>query len=135
MPCLNASELSCLTQAFTKLLGLQLAKASDFDPARLDNPPYQPYTVPFSDLRVQQLRPYFQDRTFTDTDVGYLVRCSLSCVQPVRACVCACVCVCAHVCECVCVPPQAFFVAMHAAALIGGPLTFSWDALYVALGG
>ena len=29
----------------------------------------------------------------------------------------------------------AFFAAMHAAALIGGPLTFSWDALQVCLAG
>lgn len=28
-----------------------------------------------------------------------------------------------------------FFAAMHAAALVGGPLTFSWDALHVMLGG
>lgn len=37
----------------------------------------------------------FQDRSWTDTDVGYL----------------------------------SFFAAMHAAALVLGPLTFSWDAL------
>jgi stearoyl-CoA desaturase (delta-9 desaturase) len=30
---------------------------------------------------------------------------------------------------------QAFFIAMHAVALVGGPLTFSWDALGVAAGG
>ena len=29
----------------------------------------------------------------------------------------------------------AFFAAMHAAALVGGPLTFSWDALEVMLAG
>jgi hypothetical protein len=51
--------------------------------------------------QVQQKRPYWQDRTWTDTDVGYL----------------------------------SFFAAMHAVALLGGPLTFSWDALHVMLGG
>jgi hypothetical protein len=52
-------------------------------------------------LQVQQKRPYWRDRTWTDTDVGYL----------------------------------SFFAAMHAVALLGAPLTFSWDALHVMLGG
>jgi stearoyl-CoA desaturase (delta-9 desaturase) len=51
--------------------------------------------------QVQQKRPYWRHRTWTETDVGYL----------------------------------SFFVAMHAVALLGAPLTFSWDALQVMLGG
>ncbi len=38
-----------------------------------------------------------------------------------------------------CSPPQvgylAFFAAMHAVALVGGPLTFSWDCLQLCLAG
>ncbi|GLC45607.1 hypothetical protein PLESTB_001785000 [Pleodorina starrii] len=88
-------------KAFTSLLGLKLAKPEDLDPETLRDPPFPRYRVPGSQLEVQQLRPYFLNRTFTDTDVGYL----------------------------------AFFAAMHLVALIGGPLTFSWDALEVCLAG
>jgi hypothetical protein len=66
--------MSMCTQAFTKLLGLKLAQPADLDPATLESPPFPAYTVPLSSgLTVQQLRPYFVGRTFTDTDVGYAV--------------------------------------------------------------
>jgi palmitoyl-[glycerolipid] 7-desaturase len=55
------------------MLGLKMAKPGDLDVATLTSPPFEPYTPPLSDLRVQQLRPYFRDRTFTDTDFGYAV--------------------------------------------------------------
>lgn len=58
----------------------------------------QPLLCEFS---VQQKRPYWKGRSWTDTDIGYL----------------------------------SFFAAMHATALIGGPLTFSWDAFHVMLAG
>ncbi|GIL74570.1 hypothetical protein Vretimale_2252 [Volvox reticuliferus] len=88
-------------KAFTSLLGLKLSKPEDLDPETLRDPPFAGYQVPGSDLLVQKLRPYFFNRTYTDTDVGYL----------------------------------AFFASMHLVALIGGPLTFSWDALEVCLAG
>ncbi|KAL6753035.1 delta-9 desaturase-like protein [Haematococcus lacustris] len=97
----TAASRKGVSQAFTRLLGLRTVRAEDFDPTSLDTPPYPPYTVPLSSLRVQRLRPYLLNRTFTDTDAGY----------------------------------GAFFIAMHAAALVGGPLTFSGDALQVALVG
>lgn len=51
--------------------------------------------------QVHQKRNYWQSRSWTDTDVGYL----------------------------------SFFAAMHLVALVGAPLTFSWDAFQVMLGG
>ena len=59
-------------KAFTSLLGLQLAKPEDLDPDTLRNPPFPRYTPALSELSVQQLRPYFLNRTYTDTDVSYL---------------------------------------------------------------
>lgn len=88
-------------KAFTSLLGLKLSRPEDLDPDTLRDPPFSRYTPLGSTLSVQQLRPYFLNRTYTDTDVGYL----------------------------------AFFAAMHAVALVGGPLTFSWDCLQLCLAG
>lgn len=67
----NPAHTPLPPQAFTKLLGLKLSRTEDLDPETLKSPPYTAYTVPFSSLRVQKLRPYFFNRTFTDTDVGY----------------------------------------------------------------
>lgn len=71
-------------------------------PEELAAAPYPTYQPPFSTgVTVQQKRPYWQHRTWTDTDVGYL----------------------------------SFFAAMHVIALVGAPVTFSWDALQVMLAG
>jgi hypothetical protein len=50
------------------------ARVEDFDPATLETAQqrFPAYTVPFSGLKVQKLRPYFLGRTYTDTDAGYL---------------------------------------------------------------
>lgn len=89
-------------QAFCKLAGIQVSPVQSITPEELANAPYPAYQPPFSrGVTVQQKRPYWQDRTWTDTDVGYL----------------------------------SFFAAMHVIALVGAPLTFSWDALQVMLAG
>jgi hypothetical protein len=89
-------------QAFCKLAGIQVSPVQPITPEELASAPYPAYQPALSQgVTVQQKRPYWQDRTWTDTDVGYL----------------------------------SFFVAMHVIALVGAPLTFSWDALEVMLGG
>lgn len=61
-------------QAFTSLLGLKLSRPEDLDPDTLRDPPFPRYTPLGSTLSVQQLRPYFLNRTYTDTDVGCTAR-------------------------------------------------------------
>ncbi|PNW83842.1 hypothetical protein CHLRE_04g217945v5 [Chlamydomonas reinhardtii] len=68
----SSGSRKAFAKAFTSLLGLQLAKPEDLDPDTLRNPPFPRYTPALSELSVQQLRPYFLNRTYTDTDVGYL---------------------------------------------------------------
>lgn len=93
----------CSLQAFCRLLGLQVSPIQIIRAEDLVNPPFPftPYNPPLSNVTVHQKRPYFGDRKWTDTDIGYL----------------------------------SFFVAMHATALVAGPLTFSWDALQMAVAG
>ncbi|KAG2433974.1 hypothetical protein HYH02_012436 [Chlamydomonas schloesseri] len=97
----SGGSRKAFAKAFTGLLGLKLARPEDLDPDTLRNPPFPRYTPLLSELSVQQLRPYFSNRTYTDTDVGYL----------------------------------AFFAAMHAVALVGGPLTYSPECLQLCLAG
>ncbi|KAK9824554.1 hypothetical protein WJX72_011275 [[Myrmecia] bisecta] len=63
-------------QAFCRLLNLKLASLDDVleqGTSLVAGPaPFPATTVPFSSLRVQQKRPYFFNRTWTETDVGYL---------------------------------------------------------------
>jgi stearoyl-CoA desaturase (delta-9 desaturase) len=102
MPCPITLLLPVPLQAFCKLAGIQVSPVQSITPEELANAPYPTYQPPFSQgVTVQQKRPYWQDRTWTDTDVGYL----------------------------------SFFAAMHVIALVGAPLTFSWDALQVMLAG
>ncbi|PNW83836.1 hypothetical protein CHLRE_04g217939v5 [Chlamydomonas reinhardtii] len=68
----SGGSRKAFAKAFTSLLGLQLAKPEDLDPDTLRSPPFPRYTPALSELSVQQLRPYFLNRTYTDTDVGYL---------------------------------------------------------------
>eukprot|EP00198_Chlamydomonas_reinhardtii_P011934 XP_001701271.1 predicted protein [Chlamydomonas reinhardtii] len=68
----SSGSRKAFAKAFTSLLGLQLAKPEDLDPDTLRNPPFPRYTPALSELSVQQLRPYFLNRTYTDTDVSYL---------------------------------------------------------------
>jgi stearoyl-CoA desaturase (delta-9 desaturase) len=90
------------SQAFCKIAGIQVSPVQEITPEQLASAPYPAYQPPLSQgVVVQQKRPYWQDRTWTDADVGYL----------------------------------SFFAAMHVIALVGAPLTFSWDALEVMLGG
>jgi stearoyl-CoA desaturase (delta-9 desaturase) len=92
--------VACM-QAFCKLTGIKVSPVQDITSEELAASPFPVYKPLASTLRVQQKRPYFLGRQWTDTDVGYL----------------------------------SFFAAMHAIALVAGPLTFSWDALNVAAAG
>lgn len=89
-----------VSASLVKLLGIKTVPGDPLDPKELENPPFQPYTVPFSNLHVQRLRPYFFNRKWTSTDVGYGL----------------------------------FFLAMHSAALVLGPLTYSPENVQLALG-
>ena len=59
-------------QGFAKLLGIKVAKVDDVGPeellAQYSNPAVQ---APFSTLVARKKRPYFFNRTFTGTDIGY----------------------------------------------------------------
>ncbi|KAF6257723.1 delta-9 desaturase-like protein [Scenedesmus sp. NREL 46B-D3] len=97
----SGGSRKAFSQAFCKLAGIQVSPLQDITPEQLAAAPFARYTPPLCNIQVQQKRPYWHGRTWTDTDVGYL----------------------------------SFFAAMHAVALLGGPLTFSWDALQVMLAG
>lgn len=88
-------------RALLSAAGIQASPLRDIPPEVLASPPYAAYTAPLSTLVVQQKRPYFLGREWTDGDLGY----------------------------------AGFYVAMHAAALLLGPLTYSPEALQVAVGG
>eukprot|EP00878_Enallax_costatus_P037482 GHUV01042342.1.p1 GENE.GHUV01042342.1~~GHUV01042342.1.p1 ORF type:complete len:379 (+),score=81.54 GHUV01042342.1:277-1413(+) len=97
----SSGSRKAFSQAFCKLVGLQTSPVQDITPEQIAAAPFARYTPPFSSIEVQQKRNYWQERSWTDTDVGYL----------------------------------SFFAVMHLVALVGAPLTFSWDAFQVMLGG
>ncbi|KIZ04879.1 hypothetical protein MNEG_3079 [Monoraphidium neglectum] len=62
-----------VSQAFVKLLGIETSPKQDVTPEELANSPYTSYTPPLSNLTVQQKRPYWRERSWTETDVARLV--------------------------------------------------------------
>lgn len=97
----EAGSRRAFCQGFCRLFNLKLASldaALDRNISLAEQSAFPVESVPFSGLEVHKKRPYFFNRDFTETDVGYL----------------------------------AFFGAMHAVAFVGGPLTFTWEALQTA---
>lgn len=59
------------SQAFCKLAGIQVSPLQDITQEQLASAPYPAYQPPLSQgVTVQQKRPYWQNRTWTDTDVS-----------------------------------------------------------------
>ncbi len=116
----------------------------DISRQELANSPFPAYTPAMSSITVQQKRPYWRARMWTDTGdctrlgcshcalewCGYVARhfCSSCCSAVVADCACI-------ACHAPDIGYLSFFAGMHALALLAGPFTYSWDVLKVALGG
>ncbi|GMH35688.1 hypothetical protein BSKO_03556 [Bryopsis sp. KO-2023] len=59
-------------EAFCRMLNLELTNVEDCPPLDPSQSPFPAQQAPFSELIVQKKRPYFIDRDWTDSDIGYL---------------------------------------------------------------
>lgn len=62
-----------VSQAFVKLIGITTSPKREVTPEELAASPYPAYQPLLSDVTVQQKRPYWRDRAWTDTDVARLL--------------------------------------------------------------